>query len=108
MEFAEFQQNIERFTGAGIKVLGISLDTVESHAKFAAENSPDVTLLSDADASIAKAYDVFFGVGSNGVAKRGYFLVDGERVIQFKHLDAMNVMENQTATLLDAVAKLSE
>lgn len=88
-------------------MLGISLDTVESHAKFAAENSPDVTLLSDADAAVAKAYDVFLGIGGSGVAKRGYFLVDRERILRFKHLDGTSVMPDQTATLLAAVAQLA-
>lgn len=86
--------------------MGISLDSVDSHAKFAAENSPDITLLSDADGATARAYDVFLGIGSKGVAKRGYFLVDPERVIRFKYLDGTKVMPNQTATLLDAVEKL--
>ena len=106
MEFAEFQQNIDKFKSAGIKVLGVSLDTVESHAKFAAENSPDVTLLSDADTTVTKAYDVFLGIGSQGAAKRAYFLVAPDRTIRFKHLDGMTVMPNQTETLLSAIAEL--
>lgn len=108
MEFAEFQQNIEKFTAAGIKVLGVSLNTVESHAKFAAENSPDVTLLADTDAAVTKAYDVFLGLGSKGAAKRAYFLVGADRTIRFKHLDGMNVMPNQTETLLSAIAELED
>ena len=81
---------------------------MESHAKFAAENSPDLTLLSDADAAVTKAYDVFLGIGGSGVAKRGYFLVDRARTVRFKHLDGMGVMPNQTQTLLDAAAALTE
>ena len=81
---------------------------MESHAKFAAENSPDVTLLSDGDASVTKAYDVFLGLGGKGVAKRGYFLVGRDRTIQFKYLDGTSVMPNQTDTLLGAVAKLPQ
>lgn len=84
------------------------MDSVESHAKFAAENSPDIPLLSDANAATAKAYDVFLGLGGRGVAKRGYFLVDRSRVIRFKYLDGTSVMPNQTETLLDAIAALPE
>lgn len=89
-------------------MLGISLDTVESHAKFAAENSPDVTLLADPEAAAIKAYDVYLSLGLRGYAKRAYFLVDKTRTIRFKHLDGMNVMPDQTQTLLDAVAALAE
>ncbi len=79
---------------------------MESHARFAAENSPDVTLLADADAAVAKAYDVFLGIGASGVAKRGYFLVDATRTIRFKYLEGGSVMPNQTQTLLGAAAEL--
>lgn len=81
---------------------------MESHKKFAEQNSPDLTLLSDADAATAKAYDVFMGIGSSGVAKRGYFLVDKTRTIRFKYLDGTRVMPNQTETLLTAVEQLPE
>ena len=84
------------------------MDSVESHAKFAAENSPDVPLLSDADGATARAYDVFFGIGGKGVAKRGYFLLDRARVIRYTYQDGMQVMPDQTATLLEAVAALPE
>ena len=68
------------FKRAGIVVLGVSVDTVASHQKFAAKYKLPFTLLADEDKTVVKAYGVwgkkkFMGREYSG-AKRISFLID--------------------------------
>lgn len=63
-EACDFQENLARFRRLGCTVLGISPDSVGSHARFAAKHGLRVTLLSDdPDASgtppVCSAYGVW-------------------------------------------------
>ena len=68
------------FKRAGIVVLGVSVDTVASHQKFAAKYKLPFTLLADEDKTVVKAYGVwgkkkFMGREYLGT-KRTSFLID--------------------------------
>ncbi len=82
---------------AGIKVLGVSLDSEESHQKFAAKYNLPFTLLADTDASIATAYNVY-GEQTWGERKfmgtsRKTFLIDEAGKIK-KVFDKVKVEEH--------------
>lgn len=53
-------------------VLGVSTDSVESHAKFAEKFKLPFTLISDKDKKIVKLYE------ANGLVKRISYLIDPE------------------------------
>ena len=60
--------------GAGLRVVGISPQSPESHAKFKAQYSLPFTLLSDAEKQVIKMYGVN---GPLGIAvRRATFLID--------------------------------
>src|SRR5262245_2882451 len=48
-EACSFRDNLSAFTDAGAVVLGVSVDDVDSHGKFAKEHSLPFPLLADAD-----------------------------------------------------------
>lgn len=58
-EACEFRESLSAVTKAGAVVLGVSLDGQESHQKFIAKHRLPFSLLSDEDASVAKAYSVY-------------------------------------------------
>ncbi|MBR6812656.1 MAG: peroxiredoxin [Oscillospiraceae bacterium] len=81
--FAELN---ERFKELGVKVIGISKDTVASHAKFAQKNSLPFTLLADPELSALKDYDVWHektrcGKTSMGTVRSTY-LIDENGMIE--------------------------
>jgi len=85
-------------------VLGISVDSKESHQEFIAKNGlSSITLLVDADGKTAMAYNSLHM--EYKVANRGYFIVDRNRVVVFKHMEDFSLLENQTKTLIDAIDK---
>jgi thioredoxin-dependent peroxiredoxin len=70
------------FEEAGITVLGISPDTVESHASFRTNHDLPHTLLADPDREVLEAYDAWgektlYGKTTVGVI-RSSVLIDGD------------------------------
>ncbi|MGH1459731.1 MAG: peroxiredoxin [Paracoccaceae bacterium] len=54
-----FSQSLAAFEALGVKVFGISKDTVEKHAKFRTKHALGVPLLSDAEGEVCEAYGVW-------------------------------------------------
>lgn len=65
-----------------VEIVGISRDTVESHARFRAEHRLPFTLVSDVDGSIAKAFGVERFWGLLPLLKRVTFVADAGGVIR--------------------------
>ena len=64
---------------SGLRVIGISPQSPESHRRFRAEHALPFMLLSDEDKSVIKAYDVDGPLGIG--VRRATFLVDARRRI---------------------------
>jgi|HigsolmetaAR202D_1030399.scaffolds.fasta_scaffold00794_8 peroxiredoxin Q/BCP len=74
----EFRDNIFAFKEANAQILGVSIDDVESHKKFAEKHSLPFPILADPNKEVVKAYGV---LGLLGFAKRETFLIDPQGVI---------------------------
>ncbi|HOF41498.1 MAG TPA: thioredoxin-dependent thiol peroxidase [Candidatus Hydrogenedentes bacterium] len=80
MEAREFQALAADFEKAGVSVLGISPDSVDSHCKFAEKHGLAFTLLADEKHDVAEKYGVWveknmYGKKYWGV-QRSTFLID--------------------------------
>src|SRR5579872_6077618 len=84
-EAIAFSDNLKKFEKAGVKVIGVSKDSVGSHAKFRKKHKLKLTLGSDPQTEIAKAWGVWgektlYGRKYMGM-ERATFLVDAKGVI---------------------------
>ncbi|HUE66475.1 MAG TPA: peroxiredoxin [Rhizomicrobium sp.] len=80
-----FSESLKAFARLGIPVIGISKDSLESHAKFRKKHKLKVTLGSDPETEMAKAWGVWgekslYGRKYMGM-ERATFLVDAKGVI---------------------------
>jgi len=80
IEAKDFSRLAAEFRKAGVEVIGVSPDSVESHQKFRAKYNLAVRLAADPDKVAANAYGVWvqksmYGRGYMGV-ERSTFLVD--------------------------------
>ena len=75
-EACSFRDNYKPFEDKGAVVIGVSLDSVESHAKFSKEYKLPFAILSDSKKDVARAYGVL-GVGGL-LAKRITFIINKE------------------------------
>jgi peroxiredoxin Q/BCP len=76
-EACEFRDNVFAFRDANAVIVGISVDDIDSHKKFAGKHGLPFTLLADPSKETAKAYGVlkkFMLIME--IAKRETFLVD--------------------------------
>lgn len=81
VEALDFTALLAEFEAAGVKVFGISRDTVAKHAKFRTKHGLGVPLLSDEDGAVCEAYGVWvekqmYGRSYMGI-ERTTFLIDG-------------------------------
>jgi thioredoxin-dependent peroxiredoxin len=79
-ESCDFRDNMARLHGKGALVLGVSRDSLASHAKFRSKYNLPFELLSDADNALAKRYGAFgkktmYGKSVEGTI-RSTFLID--------------------------------
>jgi len=77
-----FSKTLQSFEDAGVKVFGISRDSVASHDKFAAKYELSVPLLSDESGTTCEDYGVWgeknmYGKTFMGI-ERSTFLIDAE------------------------------
>jgi peroxiredoxin Q/BCP len=76
-EADQFGLEAESYREAGVAVYGVSVDTVESHTEFAADEGIEFDLLADPDGEVAAAFDL--DLRDDGRAPRTTFvLVEGE------------------------------
>jgi peroxiredoxin Q/BCP len=80
----EFRDNVFAFREAGAVILGISVDDVESHRKFAEKHGLPFALLADTSKDTARRYGVLKTfIGGMDLARRETFLIDPQgRIIK--------------------------
>lgn len=85
-ELCTVRDNISIYNDANAKVLGISVDSLHTLAKYKAEQNLNFTLLSDFNKDVSAAYGSLyeiFGYNMKGVSKRAAFIIDKSGIIQY-------------------------
>lgn len=82
-ELCELRDNIEDFEESGVRILGITCDSVFSLRAWAQVEGIDFELLSDfwPHGDVARAYGVLDE--NDGLAVRGSFLVDADGIVRW-------------------------
>jgi peroxiredoxin Q/BCP len=95
-----FRDEITKVRAAGAEVVGVSVDAVASHEKFAKEHNVPFPLLADVDKNTAKAYGVLTSKLGVEYARRDTFVIDPQGKIA-KHYQDVDPEENVTQVLDD-------
>ena len=85
-EAHNFQRDLALYEKFGAVVLGVSLDTVDSHKGFCAKEGLDFKLLADTSGAVSKAYDSVMTMGDKTFSARNTFLIDPTGVIRKVYL----------------------
>jgi len=73
-EACSFRDNLDSVKKMGAEVIGVSLDSVESHKKFASKYNLPFPLISDKEKRVAEAYGVLRDTGTS--TNRVTFIID--------------------------------
>ena len=75
-EACSFRDDMSQLDKLGAQVVGISVDTSDSHAAFTKKYSLPFPLLADTDGKVANSYGALTNLGLFKIAKRYTFLID--------------------------------
>lgn len=76
LEAHNFQRDLEKYQAANTVILGVSVDSVDSHKQFCTKDSLTFTLLSDTGKKVVDEYGSLGNYGVIKIAKRNTFLID--------------------------------
>jgi thioredoxin-dependent peroxiredoxin len=82
VEAHNFQRDLAKYEERQAVVLGVSLDTVDSHKGFCTKEGLDFKLLSDADRAVTTKYGSLMTREDKAWAARNTFLIDPKGVIR--------------------------
>ncbi len=99
LEARRFQQDLPKYTAKNTQILGVSADTVDSHAEFCDSEGLKFPLLADTNGEVSKVYGSWLGF----LSARHTFIVDPNGVLR-ERFTGVNPAIHSTEVL----ARLSE
>lgn len=78
IEAHNFQRDLDKYKALHAVILGVSVDTVDSHKQFCTKDSLHFTLLADPDKKVVEEYGSLGNFGPFRIANRTTFLIDPE------------------------------
>jgi peroxiredoxin Q/BCP len=76
LEAHNFQTDLSRYQALNSVILGVSVDTAESHKSFCAKEGLAFKLLSDADTKVSEAYGSLMDYNGMKLSARNTFIID--------------------------------
>ncbi len=76
LQARNFQRDLAKYEKANAVVLGVSIDTAESHKEFCAKEGLAFKLLSDTDAKVSEQYGSTMEYGGKKYSARNTFIID--------------------------------
>ncbi len=86
LEAHNFQRDLEKYQQHHAVVVGVSVDSVDSHKGFCAKESLNFKLLADTDHHVTAAYGSLADYQGTAYASRNTFLIDPSGVIRKVYL----------------------
>ncbi len=88
-ELCWVRDNINQYNNSNAEVIGISVDSVYTLAKYKEEQHLNFQLLSDFNKEVSTAYESIyqtFGFDMHGVSKRSAFVIDKEGIVRYSEV----------------------
>jgi thioredoxin-dependent peroxiredoxin len=78
IEAHNFQRDLDKYKALNAVILGVSVDTVDSHKQFCTKDSLTFTLLADPNKKVVEKYGSLGNFGPMQIANRNTFLINPE------------------------------
>lgn len=106
LQARNFQKDLAKYDAANTVILGVSVDSAESHKDFCAKEGLNFKLLSDSDAKVSEQYGSIFDYQGNKLSARNTFIIDPQGKIA-KVYPSVKV-GGHSAEVLAALAELQK
>lgn len=104
-ELVCFTEDFDQFSGSGVEILPISVDSTASLREFKNKLNMKTELLSDFKRDISRAYGVLNE--DRFYSNRAYFLIDTEGRVRWSHVEDTNGQRRENSEILAAIKLLS-
>jgi peroxiredoxin Q/BCP len=107
IEAHNFERDTDKYAALNAVVLGVSLDTVESHKTFCSKDGLNFKLLADPDHKVIDAYNIpIASMGENKFAKRDTYLIgpDG-RILKFWEVKSVQTHSDEVLAAIQELKK---
>ena len=104
-ELVCFSEDFDQFSGRGVEILPISVDSTASLREFKNKLQMKTELLSDFKRDISRAYGVLNE--DRFYSNRAYFLIDTEGRVRWSHVEDSNGQRRENSEILAAIKLLS-
>jgi thioredoxin-dependent peroxiredoxin len=91
LEARRFQQDIGKYQQRQTEIVGVSADSIDSHAEFCDSEGLKFPLLADTDGSVSKAYGSWMGIYS----MRHSFIIDPQGTLRATFTDVNPTAHSQ-------------
>jgi peroxiredoxin Q/BCP len=102
-QFCSYRDDADGFDSLDATVVGISSQSVDSHAAFTAEHGLNVPLLADEDGAVAKAYGAHAPLVGT---RRAVIVIDEQGVVRHRHDHRLGLDFQSVDDLRDALESL--
>ena len=76
LQARNFQKDLAKYDAANTVILGVSVDSAESHKEFCAKEGLNFKLLSDSDAKVSEQYGSIMEYQGHKLSARNTFIID--------------------------------
>jgi peroxiredoxin Q/BCP len=81
LEARNFQRDLAKYEAANAVILGVSVDSAETHKEFCAKEGLNFRLLADTDAKVSTQYGSIMEYQGNKLSARNTFIINPESKI---------------------------
>jgi peroxiredoxin Q/BCP len=86
-EAHNFQRDLAQYQAKGVTILGVSVDTADSHKKFCTQEGLNFKLLADTDHKVSEEYGSIMNLGVKKLSARHTFIISPDGVIVQEFMD---------------------
>ncbi|NTU98107.1 MAG: peroxiredoxin [Chlorobiaceae bacterium] len=104
-QLCSYRDNYSEFLKRDITVLGISVDSEDSHKRFGEKNELPFILLSDSGKTVCRLYDA---IDFLGMTKRAYVFIDGSGTVRLAFNELLPVFYQSTRELLAKIDAMKQ
>ena len=103
-EAHNFQRDMAQYEAKNAVIIGVSVDTADSHQKFCAKEGLNFKLLADTEHKVSEEYGSIMNLGVKKLSARHTFLVNPQGVIVREYMDVKPA--DHSAEVLAALTEL--
>lgn len=102
LEAQRFQQDLPKYLARNTQILGVSADSIDSHAEFCESEGLKFPLLADTDGQVSRAYGSWLGY----LSSRHTFIIDPQGILRERFVKVQPVIHS--AEVLERLQELQQ